>query len=297
MALLHSPHQKLTYLDSTRDETTASVPRSMIEGPNRDTRTLTPSETPVASILNQLESDCLGTIQTGMDSVISSHTGLLQHAAGLVRSNSTGFFHIVLIIGNKRRREEYSIGILSVALYLSEEGQKRNPKDYSCVCSCVCFKRELKCPHVTTALTTTKAKEKLWTFVHRTVSQSRAVTRDEQWEGVLLPFQEGDSCTVWHVFRCSYLQIRRGSFATVTYDERDSRVRLRPTLKVICKSCAGATRNRLLCTHEKVCLELVQRNSKVQRNVQEVEERNGYDIEVQEEVPENTRRQENPQTS
>ena len=92
LALLHSPHQKITHLDSTQDETTASVPQSMIEGPNRDTRMLTLPETPVVSIINQLESDCLGTLQTGLDSVVSSRAGILQHAAGLVRSNSTGFF-------------------------------------------------------------------------------------------------------------------------------------------------------------------------------------------------------------
>ena len=170
LALVHSPHQKLTHLDSTQDETIASVPQSMIEGPNRDTRTLTLSETPVVSILNQLESDCLGTLQTDLDSVVSSRTGLLQHAAGLVRSNSTGLFQIVLIIGNKRWREGYSIAVLSVDLYLSEEDRRSNPEDYSCVCSCVCFKRELKCLRVTTILSTRKVKEKLWTFVHRTVS-------------------------------------------------------------------------------------------------------------------------------
>ena len=137
----------------------------MIEGPNCDTGTLTLSETPVVSILNGLESDCLGTLQTGLDSVASSRTGLLQHAAGLVRSNLTGFsFQIVLIIGNKRWKEGYSIGIVSVALSLSEEDQKRYPEDYSCVCSCVCFKRELKCPHLTTMLSTHKVKEKLWTL-------------------------------------------------------------------------------------------------------------------------------------
>ena len=108
---------------------------------------------------------------------------------------------------------------------------------------------------------TRKVKEKFWNFVHRTVSQSRAVTRYEQWEEVLFPVQEGNSYTVKHVFRRSYLQNRSGLIATVIYDERASRVRLGPTLRVRCMSCAGAASNRLLCIHEKVCLELVQRNS------------------------------------
>ena len=119
------------------------------------------SETHEVSILNQLKSDFLGTLQTGVDSVVSSRKGLLQDAAGLVRSNSTGFLQIVLIIGNKRWREGYSIGFVSVALSLSEEDRKLNPENYSCVCSRVCFKRKLKCTQVTTMLSKPEVKEKL----------------------------------------------------------------------------------------------------------------------------------------
>ena len=57
-------------------------------------------------------------------------------------------------------------------------------------------------------------------------------------------------------------------------------------------SCAGAESNRLFCIDQKMGLKLVERNSEGQRNVQEEEETIKDDIEIQEEVLEDIRRQE-----
>lgn len=61
-------------------------------------------------------------------------------------------------------------------------------------------------------------------------------------------------------------------------------------------SCAGAASNRQLNVHERVCLELVIKNSEFPRNVHEVEEGNNDDTEILEEEVENTSHEGNSRT-
>lgn len=135
----------------------------------------------MVSILSRLESEILGTLQNGLDAVPSGHTGLQQHAAGLVRSNSTVFFQVFLVIVNTRWRDGSSISVVSLALSFPENDKNRNADDYTCVCSCSVFNRELKHPHVKTIMSTRKVKGKLWDFVYWTASQSRSISPYGKW--------------------------------------------------------------------------------------------------------------------
>ena len=209
---------------------------------------------------------------------------LQQHAAGLAHSSCAGFFQILLVIGNKRWKARPSIRVVSVVLSLSEQYKICDLEDYVCVYLCDLFKRKLSCSLIKTLLLGQKVKEKIWAFVDRRLCQSSTIDFDEQWEIILFPFQEGDYCSFWHVFRPKYLHYRRGSFVTAAYDERKSRAGLCPTLRVRCISCSGAACNRQLCIHEKVCLQLRLRNSEVLWNVQEVEDKKDDEMPIQEEV-------------
>ena len=158
----------------------------------------------------------------------------------------------MLVIGNKRWKARPSIRVVSVVLSVSEQCKICDLEDYVCVYSCNLLKRKLSCSYVKTLLLTQKVKEKNWAFVRRRLCQSSTISLDEQWKVIPFPFQEGDYCSVWHVFRPKYLHYRRGSFATAVYDERKSRARLCPALGVRCISCSGAACNRQLCIHEKM---------------------------------------------
>ena len=96
----------------------------------------------MVSIRYQHEREGIETLQNGLDAVFCRRTGLQQHAAGLVRSNSSEFFQIVLVIGKKQWRESSSMRIVSVAFSSSGKDKICNAEDHKCVCSYSVFKRE-----------------------------------------------------------------------------------------------------------------------------------------------------------
>lgn len=57
------------------------------------------------------------------------------------------------------------------------------------------------------------------------------------------------------------------SSATVFFDVRKNKLRLDYRLRVKCLACCGAGTNRLICSHEKKCVELARGNESVARNV------------------------------
>lgn len=144
-----------------QDRITESLPKTEILLTIRDKSVPRISGTPVVFIFSHLESEDLGTLQNCHDAAVSSRTGLYQCATGLVRSSSIGALQIVLVISNMRWKERFSVGFMSVILSLSEKDRIHYPEDCMYVGSRALFKKELRCRHVKTLMSTRKLRKEL----------------------------------------------------------------------------------------------------------------------------------------
>ena len=75
-----------------------------------------------------------------------------------------------------------------------------------------------------------------------------------------MPEIKGDKCTVWQIFQRNLLHVPERRSVSVLCDNRPIKLRLGYSNRVKCLMCPGVASNRIACSHEVTCVELL--NSK-----------------------------------
>lgn len=206
----------------------------------------------------------IGQLQNRFDSSVIIQCDKYQLGAFIIRAQrGKSLYQVVLIVVEKKWRKGSSFTVAALKLTFSPENAPSKTSGILTTCSCHEFCSTGDCKHKLNLLNETDSRRRLLPFIHSEVRETNSMSDGKEWQGVMLTKSFGDYCSVWQIFKREYLNMERGSSATVLFDERRSRAHLGCTLRVKCLNCGGDASKRLMCAHEIKCVAMVKERDRV----------------------------------